>query len=204
MKTLLLILFCLCFVSDVSAQKKTPLSQPTPDMPSFEDFMARMKEKERPRSESAQGLSDEQKSLRGLSGVNLIVEEIKPALEKYGLSRDRIRTETELRLRRAGITVFPRISVSQGGDFYYLYVNVQVMDAGDGSYVFNVEVEFIQEGLLSRFASNKYPTLPQQMVSTWSNSTLGIAGREKLSSIKDAVTDLVDQFANDYLAANPK
>jgi hypothetical protein len=52
-------------------------------------------------------LDDEysRESLRGLRGVHVIVEVLRPAVKKGGLTEAMIRTDTELKLRLAGIRV---------------------------------------------------------------------------------------------------
>jgi len=39
---------------------------------------------------------------------------------------------------------------------------------------------------------------------TWDKSYAGIVGAKYIRDIREAVKDLVDEFANDYLAVNPK
>jgi|SoiMethySBSTD1v2_1073268.scaffolds.fasta_scaffold3308556_1 hypothetical protein len=44
-------------------------------------------------------------SLRGLLGVEVIVEDLKPEVERAELSRTQLQTDVELRLRQSGIRV---------------------------------------------------------------------------------------------------
>lgn len=50
-------------------------------------------------------LSTGKESLKGLKGVNVLVDNLKPDIEKDGLKTSSIQTDVELKLRMAGIKV---------------------------------------------------------------------------------------------------
>ena len=51
-------------------------------------------------------LCDRKEILRGLYDIQIIVEQISPELEKYGLTQQILQTDTELRLRQNGIKIY--------------------------------------------------------------------------------------------------
>ena len=54
-------------------------------------------------------LGDQREILRGIHGIQVIVEQITPDAEKYGLTQQLLQTDTELRLRQNGIRVGPSL-----------------------------------------------------------------------------------------------
>lgn len=64
-------------------------------------------------------------SLRGLKGVLVLVEALKPEIEADGLRRDSIQTDVELKLRLAGIKVLTEEECLKepGCPWLYVYIN---------------------------------------------------------------------------------
>ena len=60
---------------------------------------------------------DPKKYLKGLLAVEVLVEQIKPEVEKYGLTEQLLQTDTELRLRQHGIRVGMNMSPEMEKDF---------------------------------------------------------------------------------------
>ena len=132
------------------------------------------------------------RSLRGLKGVQVIVESQKPEVEQNGLMTGAIQTDVELKLRQAGIPVSDR------GDAG-LIVGVSVLTSSDGLWPFMITVELDQTTALSRDPSIFLPAVP-----TWDVRVFGHVGKQNVRSLRDSVKDLVDQFINAYLTVNPK
>ena len=138
--------------------------------------------------------SDERDTLKGLHGVRVVVD-LTPEVEKYGLTKETFRTDTELRLRQYGIKV---LSLEESvGSWLYINVNAIVNERLDIAAV-AVEVEFRQVVLLYRDLKTR------TMGTTWSNGTSGLFHVTTLKKVRETVKDLVDEFINDYLAVNPK
>jgi hypothetical protein len=57
------------------------------------------------RNEAPRACCDGKHILPGLEGVEVVVEDVNPKAEKYGLTRQLLQTDTELRLRQNGIRV---------------------------------------------------------------------------------------------------
>jgi len=137
-------------------------------------------------------------SLAGLSGVYVLVEHIEDQAQRDGLLQDQIQTDVELKLRQAGITVLTQVqSFSRTGAL--LYVSVSALKNSSGFYAYNLDLELRQQVRLIR---NPGVTV---LATTWSaTGRIGTVGSTRLSSLRDTVRDLTDQFINAYLAANPK
>lgn len=142
-------------------------------------------------------------SLRGLSGVSVDLDKLDPAVERDGLTVQQVRTEVELRLRRSGIPVLSTIEMLKSKE--YLYIDIQIFEHDLGFYFYVVTVEFRQPAMLLSVADPKDSSRhAMQVVTTWDKSIMGTIGKRDVGKIKVSIGDLVDSFANDYLAANPK
>ena len=137
-------------------------------------------------------------SLKGLPGVFVIVQDLEPAIEQAGLTKADIQMDVELRLRLAGIPVLSRAEwiTTPGGP--YLYVNTNVFNSNNTVWPFSVEISSMQRVILERGSANIF------FAPTWSVTTVGSVGSNKLTQVKDVVKEYVDQFINAYLAVNPK
>jgi hypothetical protein len=137
-------------------------------------------------------------SLKGLQGVNVLIEELKPTVERAGLTEADIRTDVELKLRLAGITVLSDKQSLAAPGSPYLYVNVQVLDSDDSLWPCSISVALEQSVTLRR-----NPQIGVVAV-TWSVTSVGSVGRLNVRGLRDSVKEGVDKFINAYLAANPK
>jgi predicted Zn-ribbon and HTH transcriptional regulator len=134
--------------------------------------------------------------LAGLEAVSVTVEEFPAGTEKFGLSREALQTDVELRLRQYGVSVCAKESLKPG--FALLYVDVTpviIEDAPLGAISVSVELKEAVRLLRS-------PTIC--VASTWSRGSVLLYGTSKLKEVRQDVKDLVDEFINDYLAANLK
>ena len=97
---------------------------------------------------TALGLAESSKieSLRGLKAVNVVIEDLGPDEENLGLTKSRIHTQMELRLRRSGITVLEDA-------IPFLYININVKKVPIGLYAVATEVSLKQQVYLVRDSS---------------------------------------------------
>ncbi len=131
-------------------------------------------------------------SLRGLRAISVVIEDLGPDEESLGLTKSRLQTRVELRLRRSGITVLEDA-------IPFLYVNINVKKTSTGLYAVATEVSLKQQVYLVRDSSIEITGV------TWNVASVGTVGENRLArSILDHVGKYVDEFANDYLAANPR
>ncbi len=131
-------------------------------------------------------------SLRGLRAISVVIEDLGPDEESLGLTKSRLQTQVELRLRRSGITVLEDA-------IPFLYININVKKVPTGLYAVATEVSLKQQVYLVRDSSIEITGV------TWNVASVGTVGENRLArSILDHVGKYVDEFANDYLAANPR
>ncbi len=129
--------------------------------------------------------------LKGLGAVRVGVEELTPMAEQLGLTRQTLRTDVELLLRKYGI------EVEKNPKTNYLYVTVGVMRNEIGVIGYNISVEFSDIVILVR-----NPEIITS-ASVWQMGGYGTVGRDNFKEIRTTVEDFVKAFINDYLAANP-
>ena len=133
---------------------------------------------------------DNRDTLRGLEGFPVLVARLGAEIEKDGLTKEQLQTDTEQRLRMAGIKVFSLEEAirEKGSPYFYLHVHVDKLQSG--CYSFNISTELIKE------AFPRWET-------TWTQLELmGLSCN--LSDIRQQAQDMVDEFINEYLAANQK
>ncbi|MBN1391992.1 MAG: hypothetical protein JW947_04220 [Sedimentisphaerales bacterium] len=146
---------------------------------------------------------DDRDTLMGLRGVLVLVEDLNPEVEKYGLTKQQLQIDVELRLRQNGIRVLSQKERLSTSEAPYLYVNVNTMtDRTDSPRLvsFSILLELKQNVFLVKDTS----PLKLCTASTWQSFLMGRVDLGKITFIRDSVKDIVDKFINDYLAANPK
>ncbi len=138
-------------------------------------------------------------SLRGISGVGIVVEDIGPEASADGLSQDAIRAAAELILRSKGIRVLTNIERTHVGSAPYLYININTLKEELGLYAYAVNVDLKQVVVLLSIKGVR------AWGATWSASVVGAVGEANVRQIiTDGVEPLVKDFANDFLLANPR
>ena len=88
---------------------------------------------------------DQRESLRGLPGVQVLIEDIRPDAQADGLSQEAIRTAVELILRSSGIRVLTQSERLETPSKPYLSVHVGTDKHASGQYSFNARVELHQQ-----------------------------------------------------------
>jgi hypothetical protein len=143
---------------------------------------------------NAQGREPKWATLKALKSVSVLVEDVNSDADKsIGLRREDLQVAVELQLRKAGINVDSEAQP-------YLYVNTTTMcdESGICATFFNVELKrivFIDMGGSNRLF---------EIAPVWYRRSMGMVGKRKAAaSIRDTVARLADEFANDFLAANP-
>jgi len=137
-------------------------------------------------------------SLRGLSGVSVLIAEINSDAERDGLIRGQLQTDIELRLRKAGIRVLPNTEADVPL-LPQLYVKVRALKRREFNlYAFSINVQ------VNDFVDLRRKPARSAVVTVWDADTAGSVGSDNLRVVRETVGDLVDRFINDYLAQNPK
>ncbi len=147
-------------------------------------------------------------TLSGLRGICVVVKlSVNIANEDAGkhrlpfLTKNDLQTQVEIELRKAGIKV---LSSYRGPDDGFFVVAVGAMkESKDGPlYAFDIQSVLMQRVALlrNRKIETTAVTWPYNQTSTFGTTPSLMVER----TIKDIVARQVDEFINDYLAANPK
>jgi hypothetical protein len=130
--------------------------------------------------------------LKGLTAVRLEVERIKPEIERDGLFGDMLLEDMELKVRIAGIRLAP---ADESANTPVLYLNVDALKCSFG-YVYNISLYLIEPATPARRpGAVRAITLriPEQ---------LGIT--ERLSGVREAADDIIDEFVKAWKKVNAK
>ena len=149
-------------------------------------------------AERAERKTQERATLRGLQGVQVLVEDLRPEVERAGLTKQQLTTDVELQLRKAGIRVFAKQERLRAPGQPWLYVNVNTLLLSNGLAAYNISV------VLNQRASLDINTSAANVV-TWHSEGLGTVGVSYVSdTVRKYVRDHVDRFINAYLSVNPR
>jgi hypothetical protein len=133
-------------------------------------------------------------SLAGLEGVAVSIEELKPDLLQLGLRPERIQRDVEFKLRARGVRVYSEVSRYDLRPLFFLRVHPVRLEAGLG---YSVGAMLYQRSSLLRS-----PTRFGSAV-TWAESAVGYSSPPSQYDVRDALEEIADAFADDFLAANP-
>jgi hypothetical protein len=148
----------------------------------------------------------ESRKLKGLGPIGIVIERLSPDIEKKGLlTTNQLETNVELRLRKTGINVIPRATfvnllLSENGEIKpYLHLEVETLEVKElnGLHCISIILELVDSVTIER--GRQSDVLP-----IWSRKSFLYAGENRLRTVLDIVGDLVDEFCNQYLMANPR
>jgi hypothetical protein len=141
-------------------------------------------------------------TMTGLQGVNVMVEDLQPNMQKYarkfGLTQEQLKRDVEQKLQKSGITILTQENWLKTLGRPVLYVNINTHEYEKYWYAYDIKVELKQ--IVYMEANPKVKTL----ASTWSISMTGIANIGTLNTIRDSLGSLVNRFIDAYLSANTK
>ncbi|MEE2822376.1 MAG: hypothetical protein VYA53_05285 [Acidobacteriota bacterium] len=152
-----------------------------------------------------QGTYNQMESLQGIESLRVLVEPDTRDAHKIGLTELQIKTDVELQLQQANITVVDG-TPGEVPTLYVLYVNLTVLsleniipDDTDPGVTVSIEIELRQPATLVRD-----PSIVTFSAITWTQSLLGISSLEMAhTAIREQIRNQVDIFLNDYRTANP-
>jgi hypothetical protein len=137
-------------------------------------------------------------SLKGLEKIAVGILPLPPALQEIGLSSDQIRTDVELKLRMAGITVVSEgeYQADAGGLQFFA-----TSHKNGPLVIFHISAELYQGVYLKRNPKIEFnaATLGYSYLGS---VEIGYPGAS--TSIRSCIKDIVDRFMNAYLSENPK
>ncbi len=147
----------------------------------------------------AQDLPAEIKSLKGIDGVGVEVEEMDTEALKDGLNGDALESIVTQSLSGAGIKVLSEASVSASKGAPSLFVSINTIKHSGGVYSFTVNLGLEQVVFLARNPDIKLKA------PTWSVIGTGASLPEDLNSdVGKYVKILVDRFIEQYKSVNIK
>ena len=136
------------------------------------------------------------KSLKGIKGLHVLVEDITSATKQAGFSKQKILKDVEAKLRIGGIRPLTQNQHLRVKGQPYLYVAFSALrnPEADNLIVYYINVELIQNVLLERN--------PKVLVdaSTWSITSIGATHRVK--QVRNELKDFIDVFLAAYASAN--
>ena len=144
----------------------------------------------------------ERKSLVGIEGIWVYVEDLNPDAKAAGLRKDLFQTDIELKLRLAGIKVLSKEEYLTTSGRPYLFLSIHVLTSND-----NPPFYAVATGLNLRQGVFLTRDLKIESVDaiTWLEAGVLLLSRRYLESdIRKQIKQMTDIFINDYLAANPK
>ena len=136
-------------------------------------------------------------TLRGLTGVHVVVEELRPEAVNDGLSKEAVEEGVVQRLWDAGVRVLMEDQWTIAAGAPYLYLNVNAVKSRD-LYVYAVDLQLNQNVRLER--------LPSVAVAatTWTTGCrVGAVSADSVGVLAQVAAQSVDRFIEDYRAANP-
>lgn len=138
----------------------------------------------------------EDESLRGISGVMVIVERLHEDAAAIGLDRETIDAIVRDGVQKGGIQILSSDERMADQRRPYLYVNCNIMRAGDAGIVaFSLDIEVHQYVTLA--GGEKTQGL------TWAKSYLGIQSSDHAAQqIRHVLTGYVTQFTDAHKKAN--
>jgi len=143
--------------------------------------------------------------LKGLEGVEVLVEEVKEELENYNLTAIQIQTEVEAKLREAEIKILSKEENDKAQPLRkpYLYVKINSLKLPWTREVVAYSVEVALKQLVVLPAQPKSMRKPFY-APTWQKNIVGAATPKNFAEIRDGVRQLTDKFIKEYLAENSK
>jgi hypothetical protein len=142
-------------------------------------------------------LTDNQKALVGLMGVNIDIAEMDSDAERLGLTRDQLQTDVELRLRKAGVRMLTEKERRETPGGPRLYVSVAISSGANSPIAaYSIIVALTEWVTLDRDL--------RTIGTIWEIGFVRTVLKKDIRELRRDLGDMVDKFINDYLAANPK
>lgn len=141
----------------------------------------------------AQDTERTRRSLKGITAIEVLVEDLPDGAKLLGLTKESIKTDVELKLRLAGIRVVtPEESLMIPG-MPELYVNITLTDGAEAG---SIDVQLNQNVMLERNGQLAIGA------TTWDTGVL--LSHPTAEGIRNSTKDHVDKFLNAWLSSNPK
>lgn len=139
----------------------------------------------------------ERESLRGLTGIEIVVDPLDGDIEQRGLSAAKLLQDIRQRLQKAGVKLLTERERLAGPDTAILTVRVETLHDRIGRFFYTTDL------LLSQRVTVE--THGQEVSAvTWKKlGTVSTIADDNVKHLEDQVLRKVDQFIKDYLGVNP-
>lgn len=141
-------------------------------------------------------------SLKGLKGVEVLVDEVGADLEEFNLTTSQVLGNVISRLRKAGIEVLSTEEDEKIQPLRKPYLAVKISSVR----IKRILAFSIQIGLNQQVIVRGSPELKKTVFfsPTWYMNSMGAVGGTHVSEICEALNMLIDKFTSAYFEANPK
>lgn len=136
-------------------------------------------------------------TMRDLTGVEVVIEPVRPDAEQDGLSTSKLRSDVEAQLHEAGIRILSTEERRTEPGHPYLYVSITTVKTGS-LYAYAIDISLNQTVTLTR-----HPSI-QTFAPTWSVQASGLISASHLATIFEQVRGYVSKFIRDYSSINPE
>ncbi len=133
--------------------------------------------------------SSQRDNLKGIGPLDLIIEDVRPDLERGQLTRAMLQAVVEDRLHQSGI------SLSKTAD-PYIVLHVNSFAINEDFYAYSIDLQVNTSVTLVETGQVTVATI-------WSIAALGRVSATRLPTIINDVINQVDKLADDYVAVNP-
>ncbi len=140
----------------------------------------------------------ERESLRGVTGVEVLVEPLNVEIEERGLETDTLQREIKQRLQKAGVKVLTEPERLRTPAAAMLVIRLDALHDRIGRYFYSIDLFLTQRVKLEgRPDSDLFAV-------TWKKfGPIGIVADDNIKHLETQVLQKADQFIKDYLAVNP-
>ena len=135
-------------------------------------------------------------TLRGLPGVEVVVEDVPPELPQPDITTKALRSVVEQRLRTAGITVYVSQAANPSVAKAYVYVHLNAVSVPRGLHAVSIQVHLRQTVRSIVTESNVGNAM------TWENHTVAVATDTDGAALRDLILEMVDHFVADWRAVH--
>jgi hypothetical protein len=131
-----------------------------------------------------------------VTAFDVVVEAINE--NAFGLTRDDLQTDVELRCREAGIKLEKVLAP-------FLYINVSLLEEHYvGGQSMNAHAVFVEVGFEQEVLLKRDPTISVVAMTWWVGEMLTGPSSNLREFCRQTVRDQVDKFLNAFLEQNPK
>lgn len=143
-------------------------------------------------------------TLKGISVLVIVIEDLKPEIEQEGLTTEMILDDTQDALQSGGVNVLdteaPETAKKLGADWLkeggpFLHIRPHILKIENGRYAYNISAELCQSVVLERERN-----LQVGGGVTWSTHCFGIT--DGIMKLRRKIDEQVGIFIMDYKAMN--